>query len=119
MPNNLHTTFKKGEVGKVLEFTLSDAAGLYNLDGWTVTLTIAERASAEPVLSNLAVTKKDQSANLGQCYHTLTSTSANIDPKVYKACELKLVNGAQVRYWPVDRRNEKTYFVIDVKKAVG
>lgn len=133
---NLHVTYKYGEVGKELEFTLTHAvAGTttqtpYNLDNWTVTLTIAASETATPVKTGLTVTKRTQSgATLGQCYHTLTDTvgevigSAKIPygtkSKEYKACELKLVNGSQVRYWPVNENNERTYFTVEVQKSMS
>lgn len=117
---NTTFTFKKGEIGKEIGFTLSDADGPVDLTSWTVTLTVAERSSSTPVFSGEAVTKRTQSgATLGQCYHTLNSTTANITEKDYKACELKLTNGSQVRYWPVNKDSNRTYFSIEVQKAMA
>lgn len=125
MPN-LRFTFKQGEVGKEMPFTLSDDNGVVDLSSWTVTLAIAENKSMAAVLTGLTVTKRTQTgATIGQCYHNLTDTvglvtgSAQLPPKEYKACELKLVNGSQVRYWPVNENNERTYFVMECQKAMS
>ena len=118
---NLQFTFKKGEVGKEIPFTLSDADGAFDLTGWTVTLAIARSKSAAPVATGKAVTKRTQSgATLGQCYHTLDADTANIPAGVYKACELKLTaSGGQVLYWPVNSEDKRTYFTVEVQTPLS
>ena len=114
---NITHTFKRGEVGKVIEFLVEDANGPYDLTAWTVTLNL-DRGSTS-VVEDAAVTKRTQSGEtLGQCYHTWDATTANIPVGKYKA-ELKLVNGSNVLYWPVDENDNRAYIVVKVQKPLG
>ncbi len=116
----LKVTFKKGEVGRTLDFALTDANGAVDLTNWTVTMAVARSKNASPVLTGQSVTKRTQSGlTLGQCFHTLDATSANIAVGEYKACELKLVNGPNVLHWPVNENDDKTYFTIEVQKPIS
>lgn len=120
MANNLHITWKQGEVGKEIDFLgLSDRDGLFDLTAWTVVLN-AKRSADDSVLviDAAPVSKRDQAARRGDCYHTLSSTTANIAPGIYKG-ELKVTNGANTFYWPVNRDNERTHFTIEVQKPLG
>ena len=120
MARNLKVTWKRGEVGKVISFFLEDAAGSFNLDNWTVTLAVALTKTTTPVVTGQSVVKRTQTGtNIGWCDHTLNTTTANIALGTYRACELKLVNGANVLYWPVDERDERTYFQSEVQQPIS
>jgi hypothetical protein len=117
---NLYVTYKRGEVGKQIDFLLEDADGPFNLDNWTVTLAIAADRDAVPVVTGQTVTKLTQTGDdIGRCYHTLDATTANIAVDTYKAAELKLTNGSNVLYWPVDRNDSKTYFTVEVQTPIS
>lgn len=118
--SNLIHTLKQGEVGKTITFTLEDVDGAVNLTNYTVTMTLT--LNGVVVVDNAAVTKRTQAgATLGQCYHTWTSTTANIpvsEPISYKG-ELKLVNGPDTLYWPVDADGEQAYFAVIVQPSLS
>ena len=116
MSNNLTHTFRKGEVGKVIEFTLEDVNGVVDLTAYTVTMYLG---NGSLVVNGAAVTKRTQSgATVGQCYHTWDLTTANIAPGTYKG-ELKLVNGGTTLYWPVNKNSTRTYFTVIVQAPLA
>jgi hypothetical protein len=113
---NLIHTVKQGTVGKPIEFTLSEADGLVDLDPFVITMTLAQDGVV--VLDDVAVTKKDQTVYPGQCFHTWTQVTGNIDPGEYDG-ELKLVNGPNVYYWPTNKVGQQTYFTVIVQAPLG
>lgn len=120
--DNLLFTFKKGEVGKEMGFTIKADGAAYNLDtptNFTITLAIAKTKNTDPVVTGATVTKRNQTTLTGQCYHTLDATTANIPIGIYKACELKLTQGSRVLYWPCDSDDNRTYFTIEVQKPIS
>jgi hypothetical protein len=120
MARNLDVTWKQGEVGKTVRFLLEDADGPFPLTGWTITLTIAVDKDSTPVVTGQPVVALTQTGDdIGWCYHTLDSTTANIATGKYKAAELKLVNGSNVLYWPVDTNEVKTYFTVEVQTSLS
>jgi hypothetical protein len=116
--SNLTFTFKQGEVGKVITFDdLSDANGLVDLTPYAVTMNL--RLNGELIVDDAAVTKRTQSGTtLGDCYHTLNSTTAAIAVGTYRG-ELKLVNGANIFYWPVNKNADRTYFTVIVQAPLA
>lgn len=117
MARNLTHTLKMGEVGKVISFLVEDDNGPYDLTAWTVTFNVDKGSTS--VVTDGAVTKETQSgATLGRCYYTWNATTANIPVGTYKG-ELKLVNGSNVLYWPVDEHDNRNYIVIKVIKSLG
>lgn len=120
MARNLTATWKQGEVGKQIDFYLEDEDGAFDLSSWTVTLAIAKSVTATAVATGETVTKETQTGDdIGRCYHTLNATTAALATGVYKACELKLVNGSNVRYWPVHVNNDRTYFTCEIQAAIS
>jgi len=120
MAENIYHTFKQGEIGKILQFTLADENGLFDLTGWTV--TFAASLNGESAFAGQAVTLNDQLTNPGECYHQLNATTAAIDPNVRGEIylgELKAVQGLNVFYWPVDKDNRRTYFKIEVQAPLS
>jgi hypothetical protein len=116
--SNLNFTLKQGEVGKVIRFTLSDADGAVDLTNYTVTMTL-KKGSAAAVVDEASVTKETQSgATLGKCHHTFDATTADLTPGIYKG-ELKLTSGSNVLYWPVDEKEKRTYFTVEVQKPLS
>lgn len=114
---NTKFTFKRGEVGKRMRFRLEDASGPVDLTAYTITLN-AGGAGQDLAITAAAVTKETQSgATLGYCYHDLDATTANVAAGLYRA-ELKLANGANVLYWPVDAGGDRTYFTIEVQRPL-
>lgn len=106
---------KKGEVGKIIEFTLSDAAGVVDLSAYTITMSLQQDDTY--TVSDVAVTKRDQETNPGECYYTWDATTANIPAGVHKG-NLKLVSGSNVRYWPADKLNVQSYFEVRVQEPI-
>jgi hypothetical protein len=116
MANLLHTV-KRDEVGKIIEFTLEDADGVYNLDNWTVVMNLKKGSTV--VTSAAAVTKRTQSgATLGQAYHTWAANTIPDAKGDYKG-ELKLTNGSNVLYWPVHSDGTRTYFTVRVQDPLA
>ncbi len=110
---NLRTVFKRGEVGKVLNFTCRSAdastgtVALTDLTNYTMTLNVWK--GTDLVIDNASCTKRTQSgATLGQCYHTLDATTANIAKGDYKF-EIKATYGSNVLYFPTDYDGTRTY----------
>lgn len=120
MARNLNVTWKLGEVGKVVNFLLEDDDGPFNLTGWTITMAIAADNETTPAVTGETVTALTQTGDdIGWCYHTLNSTTANITIGKYKAAELRLVSGLNVLYWPVDENEVKTYFTVEVQTPIS
>lgn len=115
---NLYFTFKQGEIGKRMNFTLEDADGTFDLTNYTVTLFLKKEGDTDLAVDGAAVTKENQGTNPGECYHALDATTAAIDVATYKG-ELKLVAGANVLYWPVNKDNQRTYFTVEVQAPLG
>lgn len=91
---------KKGEVGTIMEFTLKDADGAVNLNGWTVTMSV-KKGSASPVIDEAACSvDANQTTNKGKGTYEWTNVTANIDAGKYNM-EFKAVNpGGDVYYFP-------------------
>jgi hypothetical protein len=116
MANTLHTV-KRDEVGKRIQFTLSDADGVYNLDNWTVTMNLKKGSTV--VTSNAAVTKETQTgSNIGKCYHAWAANTIPDARGDYKG-ELKLTNGSNVLYWPTHSDGTRTYFTVRVQDPLA
>lgn len=125
MASNLYFTFKKGEIGKVINFTIMSDGSPLNLTtptDFTVTLAIAKDKNTTPVITGGTVSKSNQTTNPGECSHTLTGGtggSAMIDVGIYKACELKLTAGSNVLYWPCNKNDQRTYFTVEVQQPIS
>jgi hypothetical protein len=121
MADNLYFTFKQGEGGKVLVFTLKDESGLFPLTGWVVTLA-CKLNGASVFTAQACVNDPDQVLNKGVTRHTLNATTAAIAPntggQTYTA-ELKATSGSNVFYWPVDKDNRRTYFKMEVQSPLS
>lgn len=112
---NLVHVVKRDEIGKEMNLTLRDVSGTFDLTNYTVTLTLKKGSTV--ATSAAAVSKRNQTTNKGECYHTWTAaTIPNTDGK-YKA-EVKCVYGSIVRYFPVDENNERTYFTVEVQSPL-
>ena len=98
---------KRGEVGTVLEFTLKDANGPVNLNGWTVTVT-AKRGANAPVIDAAACTlaANQPTTGKGKGSYTFTSTTANIAVGLYDL-EFKGVTPAGAVYFFPKSRDER------------
>jgi hypothetical protein len=119
MSHKRKVTYKTGEVGKRLRFRVENADGPINLTPYTITLNAKTAVDGSAVITGAACSKETQSgATLGYCYHDLTSTTAAVVAGEYLG-ELKLVNGSNVLYAPVDEDDEKTYFDIEVQTPLG
>lgn len=115
---NLTVTYKRGAVGKVIEFNdLRDKDGLVTLTPYTITLNV-EDEDGTLVIDDASVTKRDQGTRAGDCYHTLDATTANIAVGTYRA-ELKLANGANADFWPTDRDHKRRYITWIVQDPLG
>jgi hypothetical protein len=116
--SNLTVTYKRGAVGKELEFNnLSDQNGLVTLTPYTLTVNV-EETDGTVVVDDAAVSKRDQSTRQGDCYHTLDATTANIAVGTYRA-EIKATNGANVDYWPTDIDQKRRYITWIVQDPLG
>ena len=116
--SNLTVTYKRGAVGKVIEFNdLRDYTGLVTLTPYTITLNV-EEDDGTVVIDDASVSQRDQSLRPGDCYHTLDATTANIAVGNYRA-ELKLTNGANVDFFPTDRDHNRRYIKWIVQDALG
>jgi hypothetical protein len=95
---------KRGEVGTLLEFTLKDANGAVNLNGWTVTVT-ARRGNNAPVIDDEACTLLPNQATTdkGKGYYTFTSESAVIPVGAYDLEFKGVAPGPAVHYFPKSR----------------
>jgi len=95
---------KRGEVGTLLEFTLSDANGTVNLNGWTVTMT-AKRGAVAPVIDAAACTLAANQATTGKGKgtYTFTETTANIPVGQYDLEFKAVAPGGAVYYFPKSR----------------
>lgn len=113
---NLTHTVKRDEVGKRIDFTLSDADGTFNLTNYTVTMTLKKGATV--ATSAATVTKKDQGASPGECYHTWASNTIPDTKGTYKG-ELKLTFGSEILYWPVHKDGKRTYFEVIVQDPLS
>lgn len=118
MARNTQFTYKRGEVGKRIRFYLEDANGAVDLTAYTVTMNVGKLGQTLAV-DGASVTKETQTGETrGYCYHDLDASSANIAAGDYRG-ELKLVNGSNVLYWPVDSNGTKTYFTVEVQSPLG
>ena len=111
--SNIRTTYKRGEIGKVIGFTCRAAdpstgvVSLVDLTNYTVTFNVWQRTTL--IIDNAPCTKRTQSGStLGQCYHTLDATTANI-PKGEYRFELKATFGTNVLYFPTNSDGARTY----------
>jgi hypothetical protein len=95
---------KRGEVGTLLEFTLKDADGAVNMNGWTVTVT-ARRGSNDPVIDNAACTlvANQPTTGKGKGSYTFTNVTANIPVGVYDLEFKGVAPGGIVHYFPKSR----------------
>jgi hypothetical protein len=117
---NIRTTYKRGEVGKVIGFTCraADAStgtvAAVDLTNYTVTFNVWQGTTL--VIDNAACTKRTQSGStLGQCYHTLDATTANIAKGDYRF-ELKATYGSNVLYFPTNEDGARTYGYLFVQE---
>lgn len=118
MSCNLTVTYKRGAVGKVIEFNdLSDKDGLVDLTSFTVTLNV-ETEDGQTVIDDATVSQQDQSARQGDCYYTLDTDSANLATGIYRA-ELQLTNGSNVEYFPTNSDGDRTYITWIVQDHLG
>lgn len=118
---NIRTTYKRGEVGKVINFTCraADAStgtvGLVDLTNYTMTWSVW-KGTTLTAIDNAACTKRTQSgATLGQCYHTLDSTTAGIAKGEYRF-EVKATYGSNVLYFPTNEDGTRTYGYLTVQE---
>jgi hypothetical protein len=113
---NLTHVVKRDEIGKLIEFTLSDVDGTVDLTNYTVTMTLKKGSTV--ATSAASVVKRNQETNKGECYHTWTANTIPDKKGTYKG-ELKLVNGPNILYWPCNKDGEKTYFTVIVQDPLG
>lgn len=95
---------KRGEVGTVMSFTLSDANGAVNLNGWTVTVS-ARKGSATPAIDEAAcvLLPNQATTDKGKGTYEFDSTTANIEKGVYDL-EFKAVSPTlDVYYFPKEK----------------
>ena len=117
---NIKTVFKRGEVGKVINFTCRAPAAdtgivaLVDLTNYTMTWSVWKGTDLE--IDNAACTKRTQSgATLGQCYHTLDATTSNIAKGEYRF-EVKATYGSNVLYFPTNADGTRTYGYLTVQE---
>ncbi len=117
MSTNNTFTLKRGEVGAVMEFTLSDEDGTVNLSGKTVTLNVKKRTTL--IIDDVpCVIDPDQTANKGKGTYTFDATTAVIAKGEYNA-EFKVVSGSNVSFFPKNKADERTYFKIEIQEPLG
>ena len=98
---NNEYVLKRGEVGTLLSFTLSDVNGAVNLNGWTVVVT-AKKGSATPVIDEAAcvLLPNQSTTDKGKGTYEFDSTTANIPAGTYNL-EFKATNpSGDVYYFP-------------------
>jgi hypothetical protein len=110
-------TFKQGSIGKVLEGTLKDANGNFEITG-TVTVTAKKQGSTIAVIDDEPCTPNaDQVANKGDFTFTLDADTAAVDPGTYNL-EFKHTSGGNVSIWPDDPNANKQYGKLVVTAAL-
>lgn len=117
---NIKTVYKRGEVGKVLNFTCRSAdpstgvVAVVDLTNYTMTLNVWKGTTL--TIDNASCTKRTQSGStLGQCYHTLDATTANIAKGEYRF-EVKATYGSNVLYFPTNIDGTRTYGYLTVQE---
>lgn len=98
---NNEYVLKRGEVGSLMNFTLSDENGAVNLTGWSVVLT-AKKGSSTPVIDEAACTilGNQSTTNTGKGTYEFDSTTANIAAGTYNL-EFKATNpSGDIYYFP-------------------
>jgi hypothetical protein len=113
---NLRHTVKQGEVGKIMEFTLTDADGAVDLTPYTVTVTL--KKGSTKTLNAGAIVKRNQTTNPGECYYVWTTATATMARGDHKG-NLELVAGSIVYYWPTDANDTRTYFTVEVQTPIA
>jgi hypothetical protein len=109
---------KRGEVGTLLEFTLSDANGAVNLNGWTVTMT-AKKGSADPVIDEVpcVLLPNQATTDKGKGTYEWDATTANIPAGTYNL-EFKAVNpSGDVFYFP--KTYKEPYAILRVVESLS
>lgn len=105
MALNQEYVLKRGEVGSLLEFTLSDSNGPVNLNGWTV--EISARRGAEPLAIDgeaCAVAANQATTGKGKGTYEFSSGAAAIPAGTYDL-EFRAVSPTgDVYYFPKSRR---------------
>lgn len=109
---------KRGEVGSLMTFVLSDDNGEINLAEWTVTMTV-KKGSSTPVVLNAAcsILPLQNGADKGKGTYEWDSTTANIPVGRYNL-EFKAVNpSGDVYYFP--KKTKEPYAVLIVMEPLA
>lgn len=113
MAINQQYTLKRGEVGTLLQATLSDDNGTVNLNGWTVTMTVKKGSNTAVVDEAVCTVVAGQpSSNKGKIEYEWDATTANIPAGDYNL-EFKAVNPtSDVYYFP--KHPKEPYAILHV-----
>lgn len=115
--NNQHFVYKIGE-SVSLASTLSDADGVFDFTGWTVTLNVRDKAGGTKIIDNLACTAN--ASGVVSC--TINSAAFVVDATVSErnyVGEWKAVLGSATEFWPKDANNNRTYFTFEVQRSLA
>ena len=118
MAKKNYYTLKRGEVGTVMEFTLSDSDGAVNLGGWTVTLTARKKEEAAAIEdASCTVLANQSTTGKGKGTYTFDSTTAAIPAGTYQLEFKGTSPGGAVYYFP--KSPDKPYAVLNVVEALS